>query len=978
MSDTGESRREVNNVGSYILGVCLGEGAFGKVKVATHIHTGEKVAIKILDKSKMQEDPDDIVRVQNEIAILKKMRHKNIIQLYEIMESTKNIYLVMEYCEGKELFEYIVMKKRLSEAETLKFYQEIMESVEYLHKQNIAHRDLKPENLLLDYKFSIKVSDFGLSCVYEDLLSTPCGTPSYAPPEMLSDDNEFHQYHGLLSDIWSAGIILYAMVCGYLPFSEDDEEENRKKIIAGDYEIPDWVSDSLADLIRNVLQVDPLQRFDLDQIKEHPWFQSNSPKLKPGILIGYHKIPIDENILSLVDNYGYNKEKTRVSLMNNKFDTTTAIYYLCLRKFLKDGGQSFADLESDLYLEYINSETCLVNPPTVENQVVTIVENGSHIDEEKNEANNAEEIKSEHSEYKQANESLKNEETKLNDSSKDSSNSVNETKKTEENLESITDMLQTIVKVNNRRSSVMSERLSLRLAGKYTVFAQKLEFTPQRDFVESNKKVVPLLFNPEDKDKNLVNKFRRNSLACSNPNIELEKEKILKNNNNRRKSTEIEVDVRKNIMETILKSMNNEPVDLEEISENNTLFLEDQIKKLAGNEIPNRKKSNTVSERKTKSKDNSKRPSTSSRNSHEKTKIQSSIINIREKSNNKKVVRFPAEEEKEKIKPSKKNSINKPNNKNTDNNIKDQHIRKVSKSKKDKINRDNKFSNKIDLARIDSSIEKSKSKTPIRNLSYSPDTLMKSKKQRVGVLPWKIKKKVIDAFPFTKESNKLKILSNYEEFKKQEQEKTKKLHRIKVKKLNKESKYKTNEETPNKPDLISQYKPNLYDDSCRKSMNSPLSNMINTASYHKSLSIEANFSEGLRNNMHLFMSNQFNTNTIDSKDIFSTRTTKRRFDVDVKRHEHLKIHSGPVDISSLVYSSLSVIIERINQVLNRKKIVFIRTNPYKFRCSKNGMSFDIEVFKLENFEEFFYLKFRIFQGEDSDFKKMIQYILKEF
>ncbi len=114
-----EARRDTRNIGSYILGATLGEGAFGKVRVATHIHTGEKVAIKILDKNAMQEDPDDIVRVQTEIAILKKMRHKNIIQLYEIMESTKNIYLVMEYCEGKELFEYIVMKKKLSEDEAL-------------------------------------------------------------------------------------------------------------------------------------------------------------------------------------------------------------------------------------------------------------------------------------------------------------------------------------------------------------------------------------------------------------------------------------------------------------------------------------------------------------------------------------------------------------------------------------------------------------------------------------------------------------------------------------------------------------------------------------------------------------------------------------------------------------------------------------------------------------------------------------------
>ena len=144
-----ESRRNTRNIGSYLIGHTLGEGAFGKVKIGTHLHTGEKVAIKILDKMKMQEDPDDIIRVQSEIAVLKKMRHKNIIQLYEIMESTKNIYLIQEYCEEKELFDYINKRKRLTEPEALRFFQEIIDALDYLHCQNIVHRDLKPENVML-------------------------------------------------------------------------------------------------------------------------------------------------------------------------------------------------------------------------------------------------------------------------------------------------------------------------------------------------------------------------------------------------------------------------------------------------------------------------------------------------------------------------------------------------------------------------------------------------------------------------------------------------------------------------------------------------------------------------------------------------------------------------------------------------------------------------------------------------------------
>lgn len=132
MRTAASNRKSAKHKGSYILGATLGEGAFAKVKVATHIHTQEKVAIKILDKTKMVDDEDDIKRVQKEINILKKLRHKNIIQLYEIMESKRNLYIVMEYCEQKELFDYIVMKKRLSEMEACKMFQEIIDGMDYL------------------------------------------------------------------------------------------------------------------------------------------------------------------------------------------------------------------------------------------------------------------------------------------------------------------------------------------------------------------------------------------------------------------------------------------------------------------------------------------------------------------------------------------------------------------------------------------------------------------------------------------------------------------------------------------------------------------------------------------------------------------------------------------------------------------------------------------------------------------------------
>lgn len=180
-----------------------------------HIQTGEKVTIKILDKLQLMEDPDNLKRVEREIQILKLVKHKNIIQLYEVMETPQKIYLVMELCEGGELFDYIVSKERLDENQSCHFFQEIINALDYLHSQNIVHRDIKPENMLLDKtkdKISIKIIDFGISTSYtnESLLSTPCGTATYAPPEMHKGE----EYYGLLSDVWSSGVVLYAMVYG--------------------------------------------------------------------------------------------------------------------------------------------------------------------------------------------------------------------------------------------------------------------------------------------------------------------------------------------------------------------------------------------------------------------------------------------------------------------------------------------------------------------------------------------------------------------------------------------------------------------------------------------------------------------------------------------------------------------------------------------------------------------------------------------
>ena len=339
-----------SNKGPYILGEKLGEGAFAKVRLATQIHIKEKCAVKILEK-KLLESSRDIQRLKKEIKILKKLRHKNIIQLYDIMESKRNLYFVMEYCKNGELFDYIVKKKRLKEPEACCFFQQLINGVEYLHNQGIIHRDLKPENLLLDDKNHIKISDFGLSTFFSknNYLQTACGTPSYAPPEML----EGQEYNGEATDVWSCGIILYAMLCGTLPFSESQEEIIVKKIKMHDYVIPNYLSKDAKDLLNHILIINPKERYNIKQIQNHPWFNLVKSHMVPGINLEEDIIPVDEKILAMVQNYGFDPVECKDLLLRNKFCPLTTIYYLCLKKHMRGNGKSISDLESDLFEEYI-------------------------------------------------------------------------------------------------------------------------------------------------------------------------------------------------------------------------------------------------------------------------------------------------------------------------------------------------------------------------------------------------------------------------------------------------------------------------------------------------------------------------------------------------------------------------------------------------------------------------------------------------
>ena len=253
-------------------------GSFGKVKLAEHQVTGHKVAMKIMSRKKIL-NLELAGRVKREIQYLKVLRHPHIIKLYEVLTTPTDIIMVMEYSKD-ELFNYIVENGRLPESDARRFFQQIIAAVEFCHRHNIVHRDLKPENLLLDSQQRVKITDFGLSNITQDgnFLKTSCGSPNYAAPEVISGQ----LYVGPEVDVWSCGVILYVMICGYLPFDDDYIPSLFRKITEGRYNIPSFVSEPVAELLRGILKVNPVERMTIAQIRQTAWFQTDLPDyLKP-------------------------------------------------------------------------------------------------------------------------------------------------------------------------------------------------------------------------------------------------------------------------------------------------------------------------------------------------------------------------------------------------------------------------------------------------------------------------------------------------------------------------------------------------------------------------------------------------------------------------------------------------------------------------------------------------------------------------
>lgn len=271
---SGVVNRNRVQIGDYVLRKTLGIGSFGKVKLAEHVVTGQQVAIKILNRARIRTlNMED--KVTREVQILKLFVHPHIIRLYEVIETQTDVFLVMEYVSGGELFDYIVSKNKVHLDEARKFFQQIVSGVAYCHENNVVHRDLKPENLLLSGDLNIKVADFGLSNLMYDgeFLRTSCGSPNYAAPEVISGS----LYAGPEVDIWSCGVILFALLCGSLPFDDESIPRLFRKIRNGHYVLPSHLDEASRDLIPRMLVVDPTRRIKIEGIRSHRFFRQGLP-----------------------------------------------------------------------------------------------------------------------------------------------------------------------------------------------------------------------------------------------------------------------------------------------------------------------------------------------------------------------------------------------------------------------------------------------------------------------------------------------------------------------------------------------------------------------------------------------------------------------------------------------------------------------------------------------------------------------------
>uniref|UniRef100_A0A8C3YUH3 non-specific serine/threonine protein kinase n=1 Tax=Catagonus wagneri TaxID=51154 RepID=A0A8C3YUH3_9CETA len=331
---SGQGQQKPLRVGFYDIERTLGKGNFAVVKLARHRVTKTQVAIKIIDKTRL--DSSNLEKIYREVQIMKLLNHPHIIKLYQVMETKDMLYIVTEFAKNGEMFDYLTSHGHLSESEARKKFWQILSAVEYCHSHHIVHRDLKTENLLLDGNMDIKLADFGFGNFYKsgEPLSTWCGSPPYAAPEVF----EGKEYEGPQLDIWSLGVVLYVLVCGSLPFDGPSLPALRQRVLEGRFRIPFFMSRDCETLIRRMLVVDPAKRIGMAQIRQHRWMQADTsllPQARPAFsLLSYNSSlgDYDEQVLAIMQALGVDRQRTVESLHNSSYNHFAAIYYLLLER----------------------------------------------------------------------------------------------------------------------------------------------------------------------------------------------------------------------------------------------------------------------------------------------------------------------------------------------------------------------------------------------------------------------------------------------------------------------------------------------------------------------------------------------------------------------------------------------------------------------------------------------------------------------
>nr|XP_014336861.1 PREDICTED: serine/threonine-protein kinase MARK1 [Bos mutus] len=330
---------EQPHTGNYRLQKTIGKGNFAKVKLARHVLTGREVAVKIIDKTQL--NPTSLQKLFREVRIMKILNHPNIVKLFEVIETEKTLYLVMEYASGGEVFDYLVAHGRMKEKEARAKFRQIVSAVQYCHQKCIVHRDLKAENLLLDADMNIKIADFGFSNEFTvgNKLDTFCGSPPYAAPELFQGK----KYDGPEVDVWSLGVILYTLVSGSLPFDGQNLKELRERVLRGKYRIPFYMSTDCENLLKKLLVLNPIKRGSLEQIMKDRWMNvgHEEEELKP-----YAEPEPDFNDTKRIDimiTMGFVRDEINDALINQKYDEVMATYILLGRKPPEfEGGESLS------------------------------------------------------------------------------------------------------------------------------------------------------------------------------------------------------------------------------------------------------------------------------------------------------------------------------------------------------------------------------------------------------------------------------------------------------------------------------------------------------------------------------------------------------------------------------------------------------------------------------------------------------------